>query len=150
MFSMFYCLRSMWKMLIMWLIGLYCKWSQKENSSRNLSTFCSERCSCSRIDQSIKLKCSGSTLGLTKLHGRWLIICELCIILYSLVEWVYFGICFNVVFWFCLYMHMYVVNTTSSCVIELQEVVWCSWYVGYIFNKWIWCKCCIELCFTSP
>ena len=32
----------------------------------------------------------------------------------------------DVVFWLCLYKHMYVVNTASSCVIKLQYAIWFS------------------------
>lgn len=42
----------------------------------------------------------------------------------------------NVVFWLCLYMYMYV-NTAWSCVIEMQKVVWRSWYDGYDLGSMI-------------
>ena len=67
-------------MLTMLLIGIFCKWSQKENSSENLSAYCSGNLSCSRTEKSSKLKCSERTLDLMKLHRRWLIRCSLCIL----------------------------------------------------------------------
>ena len=51
-----------------------------ENSSLSLNVYCRKRCSCSIIEQSSKLKCNGSTLGLMKLHGRWQIKCWICIL----------------------------------------------------------------------
>ena len=36
MFSMCHFLRNMLNMLIMWLTGMYCRWNQKKNSSRNI------------------------------------------------------------------------------------------------------------------
>jgi len=55
MFSMFHYLIYMCRMLIMWLIGLYYRWNQKENSNENLSAFFSGNSSCSGTKQSRKL-----------------------------------------------------------------------------------------------
>jgi hypothetical protein len=92
-----------------------------------------QKCSCSGTEQSSKLKCSGSTLGLMKLHGRWLIRCGLCILHCLLVEakYMFWHICVLVyVLVYILYMYillcfvyvyMYMdVNTTMSYVIKLQ------------------------------
>jgi len=86
MFSMYICLRSMLRMLIMCLTSLYCRWKQMENYSQSLSIYCRKRCSCSRTEQLSKLRCSGNTSGLMKLHGRWRIRCGLCILPCLLVK----------------------------------------------------------------
>jgi len=78
--SMFHFLRSILKMLTMWLNGLYCRWNQMENSSQSHSVYCRKKCSCTKHKKSSKLRCNGSTLGLIKVHGRWKIKCGLCIL----------------------------------------------------------------------
>ena len=100
MFSMFHCLKYMQRMLNMWLNGLYCRWSQKE--SWNHSVYCKERHACFITEQSSTLKCSGSTLGPMKLHGKWWIRCELCILMYSLVEQMFLVYVFYDVFGICI------------------------------------------------
>jgi len=57
-----------------------------DNCSLNLSVYCRKIFSCSETVQFSMLKCSGSTLGSMKLHGRWKIRCTVCIILYSVVK----------------------------------------------------------------
>jgi len=76
-----------------------------DNSSQSLSVYCRKRCSCSGTEQSSKLKCNESTLGLMKLHGRWQIICGLCILRCLLVKTKQLDmvVCLLMVVWFFLY-----------------------------------------------
>ena len=83
------------------------------DSSQKLIVYFIESFSHSGAEKSGKLKCSGSTLGLMKLHGRCWIRCRLCILPYSLVErmfWhmslvFFFGTCLRVMFGICTYAY---------------------------------------------
>ena len=122
-----------------------------ENSSQSLSVYCKNRCSCSRTEKSRKLRCTGSTLGLMKLHKRWKITCKLCILPCLPIEAKQFW--FGVLAYALVYVLVYVlmmlvyvhmcmdVNTTMSCVINLHYAVCCydvmllCFYVGFLFNR---------------
>lgn len=136
-FSMFHCLRSMSMMLIMWFFGMYFRWNHRENSMWSHNSYCRGRNPCSGIEKSIWLKCSGRTLGLMKLHGRWMIRCGLCILHYFLVwenvflvcVYVYACcyICHNEMLYGCYDYYvghglqwLFIVNTASSCVIKIH------------------------------
>lgn len=58
---MYLCLRSMIRMLIMLLIGLYCRLNQMENSSWSLYLYSRKISLYSRTEKSSMLKCSGNT-----------------------------------------------------------------------------------------
>ena len=94
------------------MIFLYYRWSKKESSSQSLSAYISGNISCSALEPQSKLKCSGSTLGLKNLHGRWGIRCRPCILLCLSVEakkfWFDVGKCFSYVLLMFWYMYIYV------------------------------------------
>ena len=147
-------------MLIMWLTGLYCRWRQMDNSNWSLSVYCREIFSCSGTEKSSKLKCNGSTLGPMKLHGRWQIRCGLCILPYSLVEWMFWYVFLVHVLAMFGIVHMYMdVNTTRRYVIKIQWVVWVSCHYDFILVMLLcWfvsqqddhCKYCNELSYKTP
>lgn len=125
-------------MFIILFVGLYFRWSEKENSSQNHSLFYRERWSCYGTEKLSRLKCNGSTLVLMKLHERWKIKCELCILPYSLVEnmfWYMFLVHDLVMFGICTYLYgckyhhelCYKAPTSGMGVMEL----WC--YTCYVF-----------------
>ena len=64
----------------MLLIGLYCRWNNKDNSIRNLGAYYNGNSSCYGTEKSSKLKCSGSTLGPMKLPRIWPNIYGICIL----------------------------------------------------------------------
>jgi len=96
-----------------------------ENSS-GTSVYIAEK-GAHALEQSSRLKCSGSTLGSMKLHGRWWIKCGLCILHCLPVEarqfW-YDVLAYDWHMFWCNvweYVHMYMdVNIAMSYVIKLQ------------------------------
>ena len=161
MFSMHIFLISMLRMLIMWLTGLYCRWNQMENYSRSLNVYCKKRCSCSRSEQLSKLKCNGMNLSSMKLHGRWHIRCQLCIlpclsfeakklwyggVVYAL--W-WCGICFMVVWYmldggliYDLWCFHICLDMAFNIFFNICFGIW--FYISFGIYSW-WC-CYMHIC----
>ena len=78
----------------MLLIGEYCRWKKKESFGRSFNAYYNGSISHRGIEPWRKLKCSGSTLDLKKLHGIWQIRCGPYILYCLQVEAKQFGLMF--------------------------------------------------------